>query len=68
MSEAQEEIAKALRALVGAMYQDLHGADAYEGQYEAEIQALARAILDSIPIPCEHPSVIEYEANEYDAQ
>lgn len=44
-----DKIITALRDLVAEMYRDLHGAygaDAYEGQYEAEIQALARAIVE----------------------
>lgn len=40
-----DEIAKALRELVASIYKDCHGAygaDYYEGQYEKDIQALAK--------------------------
>lgn len=56
-----EEIIKALRDLVAEMYRDLHGAygaDAYEGQYEAQIQALAGAIEGR-----EAPPMNEQETN-----
>ena len=46
-----EKIVSALRSLVGKMFTDLFGAygtDCYEGQYEEEIQALAKVIADFI--------------------
>lgn len=52
LTESQERIAQALRNLVGQIYADCKGAygaeDGYTGQYETEIEELAR-LLD----PCE---------------
>ena len=48
--DGREELEKALRELVKKMYSDLFGAYGgadYEGQYEEEIKALAKAIRET---------------------
>ena len=45
MTDNRENIVKALRELVGAIYRDCKGAEFYEGQYEQEIQELAEVLL-----------------------